>query len=89
MIRQKNFVLAVTVMAALILGGYLGFRWEANGEKSDLLLANVEALSWTESSPSNTGPSDTFDCKKCGVTVKICESKNFHPCTPDLCGCYK
>ena len=89
MIRQKSIVLAAVVMVALTVGSYVGYREFSNSKHSDLVLANVEALSELEAQTPDTGPEDTFDCKKCGVTVKICESKNFHSCTPNLCTCYK
>lgn len=81
---------AIIALSAVVLGSaaYVGYREVSNDETSDLLMKNVEALTRGDT-PSDTGPGDKFDCKKCGVKVKICESKNFHPCSPNLCGCYK
>ena len=93
MILRKAWIaiVATVVLGVTIYGGYhaYGAYEQSKQLESDLFLANVEALSQNETSPSDTGPGDTFKCKKCGVTVKICESKNFHPCSPNLCGCYK
>lgn len=87
--RQKKFVLSVLSAAVLVSAGYVGYREVTNDESSDLLLANVEALASNYETVTDTGPGDTFECKKCGVRVKVCECKNYHPCTPNLCGCYK
>lgn len=65
---KKNAHIA---LSAVVFGSaaYVGYREAMNDEASDLLLANVEAL--TDGEPvSDTGPGDTFKCEHCGVRVK-------------------
>lgn len=83
---KKNAFIALSAVA-FGSAAYVGYREVTNDEASDLLLANVEALTQKDV-VTDTGPGDTFKCEHCGVRVKICECKNFHPCTPNLCGCY-
>ena len=68
-------IVATVVLGVTIYGGYhaYGAYEQSKQLESDLFLANVEALSQNETSPSDTGPGDTFKCKRCGVTVKICD----------------
>lgn len=85
--RQKKFVLSVLSAAVLVSAGYVGYREVTNDESSDLLLANVEALTRNEEAIER-GPSKYNDCEVCGVTVKFCECENRIPCAANLCKCY-
>lgn len=88
MIKRRNLALVALCAALFGSASYVGYRDVPHDENSDLLLANVEALA-NEDVVTDTGPGDTFECKHCGMRVEICESKNFHPCTPNLCNGYK
>ena len=65
-------IVATVVLGVTIYGGYhaYGAYEQSKQLESDLFLANVEALSQNETSPSDTGPGDTFKCKKCGAIRK-------------------
>lgn len=91
MTRKKFFAFGSFVVAMVAAAGsYHAYSSYSVAEECDLLMANVEALSMGgDPTASNTGPGDTFTCKKCAVRVKLCACKNFSPCTPDLCKDYK
>lgn len=86
--RKKNlvFVGSFMLVAVAVAGSYYTYTSNSNVEESDLLMANVEALSSNSEGPDNTGPGKIYDCPGLGTgDGKMCMCENKNPCTQIPC----
>lgn len=82
---MKNIKIVLVAALIAVAAGYNVYASQVKTEKSDIVMANIEALASNESGAKNYGPADEVRCVG-GRHKKICLCKPGYPeCTETDC----